>query len=299
MQTGKALGTDVDLRLVISDILEAEKYFSELWDQIYDYEKKYSRFVYSSELNNINKNAGQLVRISPEFKLLLEKAKYFSTLTHDLFNPFILPQLHRAGYVYSMADAVDKAIPDYSDRQVVNSSFLEIGSDYVCIPENTAIDLGGIGKGYLADMLGNILDGKVDDYCLSLGGDMIVSGKDENKDWNIDIQSSVDRNENIAECIITEKKAGVATSGLVRIKGDKEQDHLVGLNNKQNIYTMCSVLADDTTTADVMASCILLEGEDYAKDLIRQKVVRAVLLQGGATITPCLLGGGFNLKKYV
>jgi hypothetical protein len=48
-----------------------------------------------------------------------------------------------------------------------------------------------------------------------------------------------------------------------------------------------------------MASCILLEGEDYAKDLIRQKVVRAVLLQGGATITPCLLGGGFNLKKYV
>lgn len=298
MQTGNALGTDIYLRLGVKDISEAEKYFLELWAKIHDFEKKYSRFLESSELSIFNKNAGQKVKISEEFKLLLEKTKYFSALTHDLFNPFILPQLHRTGYINSMTYTAGKKFPDYSDRVVVDNSMLEIGDDYAYIPPNTAIDLGGIGKGYLADSLGEVLDDKVDNYCLSLGGDMIMKGKNENEPWLVDIQSSVDRDKNIAECIILEKKAGVATSGLVRIKGGNRQKHLINTGNiKQNKYNMCTVVASDTTTADVMAKCILLAGEEYAVDLIRQKVIQAVLLQGEVDVIPCLLGNCFNIIK--
>lgn len=298
MQSGKALGTEIDLRLFTNDVKEAEGYFSVFWAKIYDFENKYSRFLDSSELNNLNKNAGQMVRVSPEFKSLLEKTKEFSALSHSLFNPFILPELHCAGYLYSMTGPIDQTAPNYSDRKVVDCSLLEIGSDHVRIPENTAIDLGGIGKGYLADMLGKILDGKVDNYCLSLGGDMIVKGKNGDEMWSIDIQSSVDRSQNIAECLLTEEKAGIATSGLMRIKGDKEQLHLINSdknNKEQGIYTMCSVVAQDATTADVMASCILLAGEEYAKDLIKQKVIQAVLLQGEVGTTPCIIGDCFRL----
>lgn len=299
MQSGEAIGTEIELWLVTFEPEKAENMFKILWKEIHDFESRFSRFKADSEVTRLNLNAGKTIPISKELNDILETSKNFSTITKGTFNPFILPEVQRAGYVHSMTGGRNVGYLDYSERMVVDIKFLEIKGGSVLIPEGTAIDLGGIGKGYLADLLAKLLDGVVEDYCLSLGGDILCKGLNVDKEWEIDIQSNLDRNENIATYSDGVEAYSVATSALTRIKGGKEQLHLINPKQKpsQNEYEMCSVVANDATTADVMASCILIDGKGLAEELFRQNVVKAVLLQGRGDIPPAVLGSGFKINK--
>ncbi len=297
MQTGKGLGTEIELRLVTFELEKAENVFKTLWKEISGFENRFSRFKTDSELTYLNENAGKMMPVSKELRDILEASKKFSDLTSGIFNPFILPEIQRAGYVHSMTGGSNSPQLDYSDRRVVDIKFLEIKNDSVLIPGGTAIDLGGIGKGYLADLLAKLLDGVVEDYCLSLGGDIICKGLDVDKEWDIDIQSNRNRNENVATYSHGVEIYAVATSAVTRIKKGKEQMHLINPRDipTQNEYDMCSVVAKDATTADVMASCILIDGKNLASELVRNNIVIAVLLQRKGDVLPVVLGKGFNL----
>lgn len=294
---GPALGTEVELWLITTEPQKAQDVFKIIWKEIHDFENRFSRFKKDSELTHLNEHAGQMFPASKELRDILEASKSFSVRTKGLFNPFILPDLERAGYVHSMTGNTESPPPDYSDRKVVDINLLEIKNDCVFMPEGTAIDLGGIGKGYLADLLTKVLSGVVEDFCISLGGDIICQGLNIDKEWEIDIQSNSDREENIASYIGGIAMYAVATSGINRIKGGRTQLHLINPTDipTQNEYEMCSVVAWDATTADVMASCILIEGEKLARELVRQNVVKAVLLQGKGNASPIVLGSGFKL----
>lgn len=299
MQSGEAMGTEIELWLVTFELEKAEKVFKILWKEIHDFDNRFSRFKMDSEVTRLNFSAGKIVSVSNELKNILEVSKRFSVMTEGAFNPFVLPDLQRAGYVHSMTGTKNMEHLDYSERKVVDIKYLEIKGDSVLIPEGTAIDLGGIGKGYLADLLAKSLDGTVEDYCLSLGGDILCKGLNVDKEWDIDIQSCRDRHDNIATYSAGTEKYSIATSALTRIKGGKEQLHLINPRQKasQNEYEMCSVVAQDATTADVMASCILIDGKNLADELFRQDVIKAVLLQGKGNTQPVIWGSGFKLKK--
>lgn len=299
MQSAEALGSTVELRLVTHDLPKTEQLFAVLWQTIKDFENRFSRFIPESELSIFNEQAGEKVPISDQFKELLEASKEFSSLTEGIFNPFILPDLQRAGYVHSMNET-NSASHDYSERKIAKYTDLEIGHNWARIPKNTAIDLGGIGKGYLADYVASILDNDLEDYCLSFGGDMCARGTDTNGPWSIDIQSGKNRQENIAHFINHGGRFGIATSGTTREKQRRTQVHLIDPKTGASIphsESLCTAVADTATAADVLASCILIAGKDFAKRLIKQHSIRAVLLQDKETASPFILGEGFTLKQ--
>ncbi len=285
MQSAKALGTEIELRLRTENKDVAESAFKIMWKKISDFENKFSRFKKDSELSIVNLNAGKKIKASTEFMELFIRAKYFYEITDSIFNPFILPELFKAGYKKSMVGNGDYL--DYSNRKLSDFSVVKIDKETIYIPPDSAIDFGGIGKGYLADKLSMVLDNKFDSYCLSMGGDIILKGT-----WEIDIENFSNQNKIYGTWKNNFGKIGIATSSVVRKKSKTEQRHLIGPPSN---YDLCTVVCSDAVTADVLASCFLLMEESSINNFVNNNLVKFVLLQGKNGHKTFGDNSGFNL----
>lgn len=260
-ETKKALGTDCLITLNTPDSILAKKTFIYLWKEIEDFENRFSRFKSSSELSKTNINAGNKTKISKEFKNILIECIKYSNLTDGLYNPFILPALQSAGYKGSWPNPnIFNPDLDYSDRFIKDISELKISGEYLTIPSDSALDLGGMGKGYLLKELTREIKNKFSGYWISLGGDILADGVNINdQPWNIFISDP--KNENNVSIVSNNKKfIAVATSGSVRRSG-AGWNHLIdprnGLSSVSN-FLSASVVCDDPLKADILASCFLL-----------------------------------------
>ncbi len=289
-QTKIALGGGIALTLVSNvSAGELNKLFTVLWHYIYVFEKSFSRFIPMSELSLFNRSAGLQMSISPGFKQLLESAKSMAEITDGLYNPFILPALQRAGYKRSAVPGYETdSVDDYSHRRVEPIEQLKIGDTWASIPPNTAIDLGGCGKGYLADKLGQLLVGSgVNNYRLSLGGDISTLGVDENgQNWKINIQDADNLEGQVDWTVIcpTERFA-VATSGTFRRQGqttDRDWHHIIDPITLQPARTdirLATVCADTALMADVLASCAVIVGLSDGIGFLKKQGAISMLLQ--------------------
>ena len=193
-QQFQALGSAVLITLVTKkDSAYAQKLFRQINLHIIKFEQQFSRFLTDSELTQFNDRAGVIV--SQSFLRILEVSKDLAESTAGLYNPFILPALQRAGYIVSWPNqGAKKAINDYSNRKTTLIDNLIIGDSWAKIPKDSALDFGGIGKGYLLDELSRMLSNKkLSGYWLSLGGDIICAGCDlDNENWRVAIQDARD-----------------------------------------------------------------------------------------------------------
>jgi len=289
-QTKLALGSDITLAIVTDmSSVAADCLFMELWNRIFIFEKCFSRFLLMSELTTFNRSSGIKSAISPEFKGLLSSAKKMSIETNDLYNPFITPALQKAGYKKSAVPGYEHDDQmDYTPRRVVGIERLEIGNAWAQIPYGTALDMGGIGKGYLADQLSVVLNRhSIHGYWLSLGGDIVAKGVDENGNKiRLDIQSAnnlVSTTDWIINC--PEKNFAVATSGTFRRKGQdisQKWHHIIDPETQKPAVTdirLATVCADTCERADVLASCAIIMGSDKASLFLKQHGAKSALLQ--------------------
>jgi len=148
-QTKFALGTDNVLTVVTDSRQSAELLLEQIWDEIDDFEDRFSRFRVDSELSLFNLTAGKKMPITSAFKQLITAAIEMSRQTDGMYNPFILPALQQVGYkgswpTYQLAD---KRL-DFSSRRLYPIDALELGDDWAKIPRDSALDFGGIGKGF-------------------------------------------------------------------------------------------------------------------------------------------------------
>lgn len=302
MQSARALGTKLELQITSPNKSSADKVFISLWKKVENFQNQFSRFLTSSELTIFNTKAGNKVKVSKEFHEVLEKSKELAIVSDGLFNPFILPSLNKIGYITSFNSGEERlSTINYSSRMLESYSKLVIGKDWAKIPNNTAIDLGGIGKGYLADKLADTLDSiGMPEYCLSIGGDIIAKNS-KTKTQKIKIQSLEDPDKTVGQYISVDDKFAVATSGLSRNKNSKTQYHLIDPrtgNLAKSQFQMCSVAASDATTADVMASSVLIGGENFAKKILRKSIVKGILLQDKLERNGVkLMGNGFSISR--
>lgn len=289
-QTKLALGSDIKIA-IISDMsqTDAEHLFGVLWKKVYSFEKQFSRFLGKSELSIFNRSAGTKTKISPEFRELLINVRRQGVETGGLYNPFITPALQRAGYLKSaMLGYEQDAQSDYTDRKVVGVERLVIGDDWATIPYGTAIDIGGCGKGYLADQLGQILNEQsLTGYWMSLGGDVVTMGNDENdNNMTLNIQNADDLggvSDWIVHCPI--KYSSTATSGTFRRKGQnipKSWHHIINPNTLEPAITdirLATICAGTALQADVLASCAVILGSKKAPEFLKKHGVKSALLQ--------------------
>lgn len=278
----------------------ADTLFGELWRQVYRFERQFSRFLPQSELSVFNRSTGLKTPVSPEFQQLLLSARLLGQETGGLYNPFILPALQRAGYKKSAVSGYKGDVQaDYSDRRVVDVDHLIIGDDWAEISYGTALDIGGCGKGYLADQLGETLKNQpVQGYWLSLGGDIVTMGRDENDKQLILAIQDAENLETLSEWIVTcpPEHAAVATSGTYRRKGQdfiKDWHHIIDPFTLEPAVTdirLATVCAATALRADVLASCAVILGSKKAPAFLKKHGAVATLLQ-------CVNDKGANFEK--
>ena len=305
-QSGKGLGSDVILTIISEDSNSAHELLSEMWVKIAHFEEKFSRFLPDSELTHVNNKSGERVAISPEFEKLLRATVQISKKTNSLYNPFILPALQRAGYVGSWPDPQNsRKSTDYSAGIVPDVEHIVIQDGFATIQQNSALDFGGSGKGYLLDKLGDFLQDEVSGYWLSLGGDILCSGYDAaGFDWSVAIAHA--NGSGVIGSVINSngEKLAIATSGTVKRKGThkgKNWHHLIdprtGLPAKTDVKT-ATICTSSALEADVFAKIIVIEGSEKTEKLIENYGLKSCATQLEAqTSSDTIRIFGSNIKS--
>ena len=286
-KTGKALGSEVTLSLVVETWEQGEILCAQLWQQIDEFERRFSRFQPESELSLFNQKSGSWTPISSQFFDLLHTAQAYSQATDGLYTPFILPALQKAGYKGSWPLTSQlKPASDLSERVLSQIDQLELADLSARIPKNSAIEFGGIGKGYLLDQLAASLTSQVRGYWLSLGGDILCKGHDQaGQNWSIGIAHAT--NGSIIGTVTnpTGEPLAIATSGITKRKGmyaGEEWHHLIdprtGKPAQTNLLT-ATVCTATATSADVYAKCLVILSSKQASSYINRKTILSSVLQ--------------------
>ncbi len=281
-QSSLKLGCDAIITIVSGE--DCQKLFIELWKQVDKFEDRFSRFKSESELTKINAKSGQRVDISKEMSEILNEARKYNKITGGIYNPMILPGLQKAGYVVSWPKPnsdIDESL-DYSDRNSISFSEVELDSKSIRLPRNSALDFGGIGKGFLLDKLADYLESRgYRNYWISLGGDIIFGGFDLNqKSWVVRVDDF-----NNGGDLLEKELAGfsnmkvAATSSTTKRKGQGWHhiiDPRTNLPAKSSIIAS-TVFAKEGVMADIFAKTILIGGEAMAKDLAKKYSIEYIL----------------------
>ncbi|HEY2557447.1 MAG TPA: FAD:protein FMN transferase [Diaminobutyricibacter sp.] len=121
------------------------------------------------------------------------------------------------------------------------------------------LDTDGVVKGWAASRAADVLRSRgVTDFCLNAGGDVVVSGSPgAGAGWNVGIRSPSDPARMWAVLSVTD--CAVATSGAYE-RGRHIVDGRSGLPAQG--LTSVTVIADDLTTADVLATAVFALGPD-------------------------------------
>jgi FAD:protein FMN transferase len=141
-------------------------------------EQRFSRFRVDSELSHVNGAAGREVEVSAGFASLLATALEGARRTGGLFDPTVLPALVAAGYdrdfdevIAGARGALHPPVPCGRWRHV------HLHGRRLRMPEGMAIDLGGIAKGWTADLAAVMaLRAGLPWALVNAGGDLRIAG---------------------------------------------------------------------------------------------------------------------------
>lgn len=151
--------------------------------QLAELEARWSRFRPDSELSVLNRAAGQPVVVSPQTLTLLALAVLAWQITAGRFDPTILDALEAAGYHRSFeclptsSHRTNRDTPPPGPAPGLHGIRIDAEAGTVTLPPGTRLDLGGIAKGYAADLIcAQLRAGGAAGACVNVGGDVRVSG---------------------------------------------------------------------------------------------------------------------------
>ncbi len=271
--TFRAMGSPC--RLVVDgggqDAIDAAK------DLVDDLERQWSRFHPTSEVSQVNANAGHFSIVSRNTFELVSRAVDARLLTRGRFNPLMLGQLCALGYDRSWQDGQPMAARRHPIERVpgcLEPIDLVPEALAVRIPTGTAFDPGGIGKGLAVDIVTDfLLRQGATTTSVELGGDLRVTGDPWFGDtWRIGVADPIGTGGEIA--VFRPSEGAVATSSRLRRRWLSEQgevhhllDPLTGAPATTDVVavTTCSASA---WWAEVVAKVVLIEGSFGALALL-------------------------------
>jgi FAD:protein FMN transferase len=251
-------------------------------------EARWSRFISNSELCRINAAAGERVHVSAETAHLVRRSVQAWRLTGGLFDPSILPSLEEAGYDRSFEQvapvAHSRVVVLRPASQTPGCDGVEVGDDGVRLARGVRLDLGGIAKGYAADLVAyELRRAGAPGVCVNLGGDVRVSGASaDGSGWTIGIADPFDEQADLAA--VTLDEGAVATSSRRSRRwrrGTRELHHLIDPRTgepSQSTLAAVTVVAGETHWAEVFAKSALIAGIDAGAQLLRAHGLSGLLV---------------------
>lgn len=263
VQTTYALGTVITINLYDQGDPELMKL---LVQKITEIEEKMSSQMPNSEVNAITKGAGQSpVKVSADTISVVEKALFFAALSEGAFDPTIRPviDLWQIG-------SEDARVPDEAEiqeaLQYVAYNQVEINKEDQTIflaKEGMALDLGGIAKGYVADVLVEMLESEgIERAMINLGGNIYAYGEKASKEaYKIAIQTPYDTRNTYFAYIALKNKTVVTSGPYERFLEEDGQfyhhifDATTGYPTQGNVVSV-SVVSQNSMTADALSTLL-------------------------------------------
>ncbi len=269
----RAMGTDVEL-LVQPTNGGAGRAFAAAKDEFERLEQIMSRFRLESELSRLN-SAGAL-DASSDLVHVVGLALEARARTEGRFDPTVHDALVAAGYDRTFAE-VEPHGPATREGKVTCGGGVTIEKRRIEVDPGVRLDLGGIGKGYAAERVADLLVAA--GPCLvDAGGDIAVRG---DLVWPVGVET--------ADGLLTlaVDRGGIATSGRDRrrwTRGEEERHHLIDPHTGTCARTdllRVTVFAADAVEAEVLATSLFLMGSRKAA---RTDVTAVLVTAAGETI---------------
>jgi thiamine biosynthesis lipoprotein len=228
-------------------------------------ESWWSRFRDDSDITIANRACGRPVRVHGDTLAVVARALDAWRQTDGRFDITTLPALLTTGYTHSAVD--HSPAPPVPGARIGLSAMVQI--DYeastLTVPATTAIDLGGIGKGFAADIVAEeLIEAGATGALVNLGGDLTVLGTpSDDTSWYLGIEDPRNPPQHVA--LLRLHTGGMATSGTTirrwaRADGSTAH-HLIdpahGSPSAAGVVT-ATVLAADAATAEAFATAAMM-----------------------------------------
>lgn len=187
--TFAAMGTDVHVVVLVErsdralDLARVARGF------VGRLERRWSRFIDSSDIGRINANPDRPVMVDPTTIDLLDRAIDAWHQTSGRFDPTVGASLRIAGYDRPFVDLAplveggSRPAPSPADVVVHRSACT------VAVPSGVELDLGGIGKGEAADLtVRALLAAGAKGAMVNLGGDLRAAGDCPPHGWTVELE---------------------------------------------------------------------------------------------------------------
>lgn len=234
-----------------------------------------SRTAEGSELYALNTSNGETVECGADDILpaLIETALTISDATEGAFDPTLAPVLDAWGFTKDerhvpSADELKELLSHTGCGKVA----LEKTADgwTVTLLDGAQLDLGGIAKGYAADLLRTQLEKEgVTSATLDLGGDVFVMGrKTDGSDWRIAVKDPADTESYLG--VVSAADKFIVTSGVYEryfeengVRYHHILDPKTGCPAESGLVSV-TVLCGNGAWADALSTACFVLGPDGA-----------------------------------
>lgn len=270
----QAMGTRCRVLFSAPNVAEGRRFGADVIFWAAQFEARYSRFLGTSLISQINDAAGRRwVEIDPETEQLLNLCHELHFLTRGALDPTALPLLRlwdwRRGIVPS-PDQVASALRLVGWRKVLRQP----GKVFLPQP-GMALDLGGIGKEYAADRVAEMAIARgIRSVLVDFGQDIRVHGPAAGRRpfWHVGLEDPAQPGRCWAGLGLA--AGAVATSGdYVRqfTAGDRRFGHIVDPRSGEPVANGClavSVTAPHCTVAGALSTAAFILGPKEGLRLI-------------------------------
>lgn len=298
------LGSPFEITVVANDSLEGKKYCESAINEVKRIEHLISDWIPTTQISQINQKAGlEPVKVDAEVFNLVERAIKISKLTEGAFD-----------ISYASMDKIwkfDGSITQMPTPEAIKKSVEKVGYQNIILnPQEKTIflknkgmklGLGGIGQGYIADKVKELLQ---KEGCkaglVNVSGDINTWGtQTSGSPWNVALVNPLNKSKIFATFPLYD--SAVETSGSYEkyvVFNGIRYSHII---NPKTGYpasgiVSVSVFAKQTELADALATAIFVMGIEVGLDLINQlKGIECIIIDDKGSIHT---SKNIDIKKF-
>ncbi len=281
MSTKTAFAMDTVCTIKIYDKNADEKIIDDTFLYVHELENLLSRYESTSDISNINKNAGgNYVKVDIRTLELLQKCVYYSYQTDGAFDITL-------GSVIDLWDI--ESGRDYIPAKIeIENAMKYTGYKNILIDERNCsvklakkgviIDLGAVAKGYISQMTKEFLVSKgINSAIIDFGGNIVLVGKNyKGKVFSVGIQKPFDERGEYLAAVESDMCAMVSSGNYERYFTGADgiiYHHIINPKTGypvQNGLSQVTIICDDATVADILSTGVYVMGEDKGYDYIKK-----------------------------
>lgn len=293
-RTEFVMGTILNIQF-FSNKKNAAQFMNEAFDIAAKYDRIYSSKQTYGDVYRLNQTG---FTDNPDIYAMLLEADFYNRKTDGAFDYTLFPLIKLWN--------IENASSPPNNESIVNT-LKNCGTDKVrfengrvTLSENAAVDVGGIAKGKILQLIAEYLKSQeTENFIINGGGDIVLSGLFNGKrKWNIAVKDPFSENDVVGYIQTTD--VTIVTSGDYErffIAADGKRYHHI-LDPKtgcpaDNGVSSVTVISADSVCADALSTSLFVMGKDAGLEFVNKyENAQAIFvgMENGSRVVTCSAG---------